>query len=588
MKSLLKSLRLVSELEPRLFPATVIDLICTNISPYIDTLLSAYVLDRLIAGSGIRELLPAVFGALLLRLVLKGLHEICEQIVWARGQLLQKLFVVKRNEKTLAMDYEELNSPFINNLRDRMNRDDKYGWGLYDVYATFSLLLGNIISMIAAAAIVIPMIILNVGSLIYFAATVAALAIVALLNGKFVKKEQKIEDSYIGARKISSYYLWGGEVNYKMGKDIRIYGAQPMIEKALDEDKAEREGRRRYTRFIQKTGAFNSAFGGALQGSSYIYVVLSAIKGALSAGDVVKFAVSLYSFWGSMASLMTQTATLIQMSKRMEDTLEFFVLPEREKTEKIPEMLGECVFEFKNVSFSYPGSDQKALKNISCTLRKGERIAVVGLNGSGKTTFIKLLCRLYHPSEGEILFNGVNIEEYDFDSYVRLLSVVFQDFKLFSFTLGENVGACEDYDAERVKENLETAGFGERFAELENGCETVLYKNFEENGIDVSGGEAQKIALARALYKDAPFMILDEPTAALDPIAEYEIYSRFNNFTNEKGAVYISHRLSSCVFCDRIMVFENGSIVQQGSHASLVGADGLYSELWNAQAKYYE
>ncbi len=588
MKSLLKALRLISEIEPHLLPITVIDLICANIPPYIDTLLSAYVLDRLIGGSAVRELLPTVFGALLLRLVLKGTHEICDQNIRARGNLMHDYFMIKKSEKTLSMDYAKLNSPYVNSLRDRMNRDDMYGWGIFDVYDSFSAALGNVISIIAAAAIIIPMITLSFGSLIYMTATVAALAISAFLNGKFVKKEQEIDDSYRNTRTTSSYYLWSGGIDYKMGKDIRVYGAQPMIEKALDEDSREREGRRRYIRFTQKTGVFNGAFGGALQGSSYIYVVLSAVKGALSAGDVVKFAASLYSFWGSLSSLMTQTATLMQLSKRLENTFEFLVLPENENGEKLPEAPPSCEFEFRNVSFRYPGADKNALSNVSCVLKKGERVAVVGLNGSGKTTFIKLLCRLYHPSEGEILFNGVNIDSYDFDSYIRMLSVVFQDLRLFPLTLGENVSANENYDAEKVRRNLEIAGFGERFAELANGCETVLTKSFDDEGIDLSGGEAQKIALARALYKDAAFMILDEPTAALDPIAEYEIYSRFNNFTDEKGAIYISHRLSSCVFCDRVMVFEDGNIVQQGSHASLLGVSGLYSELWNAQAQYYK
>ena len=209
-------------------------------------------------------------------------------------------------------------------------------------------------------------------------------------------------------------------------------------------------------------------------------------------------------------------------------------------------------------------------------------------NGSGKTTFIKLLCRLYDPDEGEILLNGINIRKYDYRDYMNVFSVVFQDFQLLSRPLGQNVAGSRAYDRERARKALEDAGFGERLASLPDGLDTQLYKEFGEEGVDVSGGEAQKIAIARALYKDAPFIVLDEPTAALDPIAEAEIYQQFNQIAGDKTAVYISHRLSSCRFCDEILVFDGGSIVQKGSHDELVADEtGKYHALWHAQAQYY-
>ena len=198
------------------------------------------------------------------------------------------------------------------------------------------------------------------------------------------------------------------------------------------------------------------------------------------------------------------------------------------------------------------------------------------------------MCRLYDPTEGEILLNGVNIKKYDYDEYLAVFSVVFQDFKLFSFSLGVNVAAGSNYDEASVVSALNQSGFGKRLESMPEGINTSLYKDFDKNGIEISGGEAQKIALARALYKNAPFIILDEPTAALDPIAEYEIYSKFNEIVGDKTAIYISHRLSSCRFCDKIAVFDNGQIVQRGSHDELVAdEDGKYYELWHAQAQYY-
>ena len=215
-------------------------------------------------------------------------------------------------------------------------------------------------------------------------------------------------------------------------------------------------------------------------------------------------------------------------------------------------------------------------------------IAVDGPCGSGKTTFIKLLCRLYDPTEGQILLNGIDIRKYDYRDYMNIFSVVFQDFQLIAQPLGNNVAGAMDYDRERTEKALVDAGFGERLSEMPKGLDTYLYKDLDKEGVEVSGGEAQKIAIARALYKDAPFIILDEPTAALDPLAEAEIYSKFDQIAGDRTAVYISHRLSSCKFCDEIAVFDHGQVVQQGGYEELLSNEsGKYHELWHAQAQYY-
>lgn len=229
-----------------------------------------------------------------------------------------------------------------------------------------------------------------------------------------------------------------------------------------------------------------------------------------------------------------------------------------------------------------------ALIDVNANLPEGKVIAILGQNGSGKTTFIKLLCRLYDPTEGEILLNGVNIQKYDYDEYMSVFSVVFQDFSLFSFKIGEVVASSKTFDENKVRECLQKANFGDKLHEMPEGVHTYLYKGYDQSGIEISGGEAQKIALARALYKDSPFILLDEPTAALDPISEYEVYSNFNAISGDKTTVYISHRLASCRFCNKIVVFDDGKIVQHGSHEELLSdVNGKYHELWNAQAQYY-
>ena len=231
------------------------------------------------------------------------------------------------------------------------------------------------------------------------------------------------------------------------------------------------------------------------------------------------------------------------------------------------------------------------LKGINITLKQGEHLSVVGLNGAGKTTFIKLLCRLYDVDEGEILLDGVNITEYKYEEYVKLFSVVFQDFRLFAFSIKDNIlleNADEPDASARAEELVDMVGLREKINSLPDGTDTMLFKQFDEKGIEPSGGEQQKIAIARALYKNSPVIILDEPTAALDPMAEYEIYRQFDTLVGGKTAVYISHRLSSCKFCDRIVVFSDGVIKESGTHDELVSLkDGIYAEMFGAQAQYY-
>lgn len=214
-------------------------------------------------------------------------------------------------------------------------------------------------------------------------------------------------------------------------------------------------------------------------------------------------------------------------------------------------------------------------------------MAVVGRNGSGKTTFIKLLCRLYEPTEGEILLNGIDINKYAYEEYLKLFSVVFQDSKIYSFSVGNNVAASEEVDEERVKDALNRAGLSKLLNKMPKGIDTYVHMDFDEEGVEISGGEAQRMEIARAIYQDRPFVIMDEPTAALDPIAEHEVYAGFNKMIGNKTAIYISHRLSSCRFCSDIVVFQDGNIVQRGSHELLVKEKGLYAKMWNAQAQYY-
>jgi ATP-binding cassette subfamily B protein len=247
---------------------------------------------------------------------------------------------------------------------------------------------------------------------------------------------------------------------------------------------------------------------------------------------------------------------------------------------------GEYEFEFRHVSFRYPQQKNDVLHDVNIRFHVKEKLAIVGMNGAGKTTIVKLLCRLYDPSEGEILLNGINIQKYDYAEYTSIFSVVFQDFALFSYPLDENVAGASTPNDKRIASVLQRLDIWERIKSFTYQENSLLFTNYA-NGVNVSGGEAQKLAIARALYKDAPFVILDEPTAALDPLSEAEIYEHFDMLVKGKTTLYISHRMSSCKFCDRIIVMKQGKVEEEGTHDTLLKENGVYAQLWNAQAQYY-
>ena len=396
-----------------------------------------------------------------------------------------------------------------------------------------------------------------------------------------------------GGNRVFSYFT-GYAIRKEIGPDIRMYSQQMFCRHYLNQEKtfsADGLAGKMAKGPMGLLRAASSCISGIMVVIIYVFVCLKAWAGAFGIGAVTQYIGSLTAMTGNIALLLQTVGELKNNTPFVKTLFEYMDIPNAMyqgslTTEKRSDRQYEV--EFRNVSFKYPGSEIWALKNVSMKFKVGKRLAIVGENGSGKTTFIKLLCRLYDPQEGQILLNGIDIRKYRYDDYMNIFSVVFQDFQLISQPLGNNVAGSADYDRDRVKKALTDAGFANRLAEMPDGLDTMLYKDFGENGVEVSGGEAQKIAIARALYKDAPFIILDEPTAALDPIAEAEIYSKFNDISGDKTAIYISHRLSSCKFCDEIAVFHEGGVIQQGSHdALLADTGGKYHELWHAQAQYY-
>jgi ATP-binding cassette subfamily B protein len=427
-------------------------------------------------------------------------------------------------------------------------------------------------------------------SVVLFVLVIISSVYSVLSNAKCSKELFRMMDGVMPVNRMFFYYI-GLMTDVRFGKDVRIYHQTGALEQVFRSfvdacDNLSNGMGKMKARF----SAINAAISTLLGGIVYLFVGLKALIGLFSIGSVVQYVGAINQFTNGLSQLITSSSDFWLNAEYVKLYLDFLDTPSPKYKGTLPvekRSDNEYEFEFKNVSFKYPGSESYALKNFSLKLRIGEKLAVVGMNGSGKTTMIKLLCRLYDPQEGEILLNGINIQKYDYNEYLSLFSVVFQDFQLFAFSAGQNVAAAVEYDRDKAMECLNEAGAGERIRQMAKGIDTPLYK-VDEDGVEISGGEAQKIAIARALYKDAPFIVLDEPTAALDPVAEYEIYSKFNEIVGTKTAIYISHRLSSCRFCDDIAVFHQGEMIQRGSHEELLkNQKGKYYELWNAQAQYY-
>lgn len=586
---------------PSFIPATFVRQFLAVSQGYIGIYVSSEVLNGLEQGVPAHRLiiktlvmLGVIFGISLISRYLENYSNRMKEQVY-------DMLLERRAVKSAQIDWPELDSPYLNELNNRIDEDNSWGSGIWGAFNDLEYLVYQLFNVIFALGFLVPIVHQIIrGDSILSLLFLVILFLVLVLNG--------VGESYFNKKSI--YYLQllpekpedidmtydfveGGGLTEDR-KDIKLYGAKSLIYEYLCEHGRDFRNRRndRVSKIEGKSDVVYSILGAGVQGICYFFVTLLAVSGSVAVGMVVRYVACFERLVTALQAIIRDSQDFLLVARRQSTTMEYLDAEGSLYKGKIPiEKRSDDAYEieFRNVSFRYPGSDVYALKDFSLKFRIGERLAVVGKNGSGKTTMIKLLSRLYDPTEGEILLNGIDVRKFDYHEYMQIFSIVFQDFSLFSFSLAKNVAGSEEYDPERVKDCLERAGFGERLAELPNGIETIIGKEWEDSGILLSGGERQKIAIARALYKDSPFILLDEPTASLDPLAEFEVYSAFQEMVGSKTAVYISHRLSSCRFCDDIVVFDEGRIVQRGSHEQLMQqTEGMYHRLWTAQAEYYE
>ncbi|MCL2098991.1 MAG: ABC transporter ATP-binding protein/permease [Oscillospiraceae bacterium] len=565
-------------------------------TPYLNIYMSARIIDELLGSRNVNTLILYVLivigGNMILSLVVSGLthlrnyHE--NQFYKGRSMIL--------SEKNMSMDYENMENSDVRILLERIKVETQTGHNVFYLFTRAGNFIRETINIILAAALTFGLFANPSVSVSLKLIILVMVAVVITVNYISVKKRSRIYlkmyDSYAPMNGFFNFYARFFS-DYNAGKDTRLYAMEDFIEK--DQNRFFTSSHNIGVSTVKKIAKymlFNTIITDALRISTYIFVILASIAGSVTIGSITMYVSCIIRVIGSFSTIVVSAQELIQNNNYLARYFKFLDIPSKMHKGTIPvekRRDNQYEIEFKNVSFKYPGSETYAVKNLNMKLNIGQRMAVVGMNGSGKTTMIKLLCRLYDPTEGEITLNGFDIKKYDYDEYMSIFGVVFQDFKLFSFTLGQNVATSENIDEAKASKCLSMAGFDERLETMPKGLATSLYRDFDEVGVEISGGEAQKIALARALYKDAPFIVLDEPTAALDPVAEFEIYSKFNEVVGEKTAIYISHRLSSCRFCDDIAVFHEGKLIQRGSHDMLIADEGgKYHELWNAQAQYYQ
>lgn len=610
----------------------VLSILVNIAAPFVTIIFPAYVIDELTGQRRISLIVLYVALTVGLTWVCNCLRSFSDLTKEKYDDLFGRYLNTVLSEKCIDLDFQHTeDTKVLEQLEKAKTGIDWYSGGIGGILNTFAILLTNIVIMFGVAAILLT------GVPVLIAVYVVCIAVDTVLRFYMNKIEREAFLKLSKVNRIFGYLFWELQ-DIRFGKDIRLYGAENLME-----EKCAKENHYQTNAYkTQSMQALPYDMASTLMGIiRYIADLLilgkKALKREITLGAFTMYMNAGNAFHQSLRAIVWNVQDLYRKLSYANEFVIFMEYPNAiHHGNMLPQADREHTIEFRNVSFTYPGSDICVLKNINITLHAGEHISIVGLNGAGKTTFIKLLCRLYDPTEGEILLDGTDIKELVYEEYVRLLAVVFQDFELFAFTARENVTLTESHakagdvllneeklekeykerftkkkrladaaylkvsqdnislDMETTQDNarfdhvIEQVGLTETLSELKYGADTFVMKGFDEEGCELSGGQKQKLAIARALYKDAPIVILDEPTAALDPLAEYEIYNQFNTLVGGKTAIYISHRLSSCRFCDIIYVFVNGEIREHGTHDELVSVDnGYYAEMFTAQAQYY-
>lgn len=605
IKNIFKVMKMVHKMLPSYIPIITLQTLITAALPFINILYGSKIIDGFMTKANKDTLISYVLTMVLLNLILGLIQFALDKVLLIYERHIDDINKGTMLEKSLSLDYEILENKETLELLHKAMDGTKSRGGLGVLCYNAISLIQSLFSIIYAIVLVVELFkkanVAGDDLLLTFMNSPASTIVLFLLLGAGIyismlvgKKSSKMQyEAYelnLDSNRKFGFFL-SFMYDYSIGKDIRIFDMKNLIDKEMD--KHINTNKELCMRFSKKGLKYDFSIIGVNRFAeyvAYIFVGIKAALGIITLGKLTLYVGALKLLNTSIDQFFKQYIYLGLMCNYLKNYTNFLETKNEKYDGTLPlekELDNDYELEFKNVSFHYPNSEEMILKNVSLKIKVGNKMAIVGKNGAGKTTFIKLLCRLYDPTEGEILLNGINIKKYDYEEYLKLFSVVFQDFKLFSFSVAENVATSLEYDENKIWSCLEQAGIKDRVAGFPEGIKTNLFNN-QDKGIEISGGESQKLAIARALYKDAPVVILDEPTSALDPVAELEVYEKFNELVQKKTSIFISHRMSSCRFCNNILVFDNGGIIQVGDHDELLtDKDGVYYSLWTAQAQYY-
>ena len=575
----------IARYDKGLFAILCLGIVCAPFMNYLWTFISKFIIDMITGQKEQSELLVMMLvftGTQAAVTMLNSLYS----YEWYRTVFMRFRLVLEKNIKVMSIDFRCLEDPDVMDCYQKAsNAHNNNEDGIEGLMRhSFRFLISLTVTI---TGIVI------LGTLnIWIMLGVAVLAAANFAVRNFANKWGKAhiwDPLALWWRR--NDYMQREVTSFTFAKEVRLFGLNGWLTEKYRELKKERyDAQVKNEKLWFAVAVTSTLITQCVQLFVYIYLIYAVSRGEVTLGDFTLYIASSTTMFNYLNNLLGGIADLFQRSRQTDDFRSFLDIGSSDASagKELP-VLDSYEFEFRNVSFRYPRTEKYALEDLSITVKAGERLAVVGLNGAGKSTFIKLLLRLYEPTEGEILLNGVNVAEYSKQSYYRAFAPVFQDVELFAFPLAENVSmqSPENTDKELAEKCLIDAGMGDKLRELPDGITTEILKIIHDDGVDLSGGEKQKLALARALYKNAPVVVLDEPTAALDALAESRLYSDFDKLIGGKTAVYISHRLSSTQFCQNVAMFKDGHLEEYGTHDQLMRKNGAYAEMFRVQAQYY-
>lgn len=583
-------LKKVAQYCPKLFPLCITGIIAGALVQVLASFVGKYVIDmveRQKAVGDIYPLLKLLLVVAFVSILICGLNTLSNNKRMHYFICVRMDMITERVAKALCMNYESLEKPDMLDMHQKAKQScESNDNGVEGLLRNLYDMMANIVLLLLTLSVVL---VLDWRLLLI----IAGIAFLQYLFFRYtVKKDRREVWEKLAPTWRRIAYMERTTQDFDYAKDIRLFGMQDWLSRKQHEVLMEKQSKMLYSRNLWIN---NSIFAhcGSMVSTLVIYVILilAFLRGNMTIGNFTLYLGLASTFTATLTEFFNCCGRVKQCSLQVDDFRSFMAIEEEDESSCIPVPKADgYTFVFRNVSFKYEGADTYALRNLNLTMEAGKRLAVVGLNGAGKTTFIKLLLRLYDVTEGEILCNGINIKNFRRAEYYRLFAPVFQNVELFAFPMSENVSmkTPQETDKEFAAQCLVQAGMEEKMNRLKDGVDTQILKVLYDDGVDLSGGERQKLALARVLYKKAPVIVLDEPTAALDALAEYRLYKNFDTVIGDKTAVYISHRLSSTRFCDTIAMFKDGEMVEYGSHEALLAKDGDYAEMFAVQAQYYK